>query len=845
MDKMFGLKKPKKGGIKLPAYGGSSATLNRPQSESDFNEINEEIHFSLANYTDEQIQEEFEKMLDDMNLTTDTQKGPLRMIPLAKKKEMLEMHYKGNALKSRSRFDSPGDFIEYLRNPDINHSKAFNCLKSLRVALTSNPLTWVHEFVESEGLLQVLQILARCLREKAKWEAVQLECIRCLKAIANNRVGLKTLFEKEEALTVLAQSLDPHHMNVMVEAARLLACVAIVPNGHDKVLEAVTVVGEMRGVNRFSYIVEGLRKSLETDHFTSAQEHLLFSLMLLTNSIVNQSEDLDFRLHLRNEFMREGLAELLPRLFSIDNKDLKIQLKVFEEFRDEDADEFHGRFHDSVRLDFEDLTECFEILRSLVNETPCENYFLSILQHFLFIRDDNAVRLSYFKLIEECVSQIVLHKNGCDPDFQKKKFDFDVGPLIENLTERSRLEGDVRIEEMSNKLELALTAKQETEARLSQAEKRIQELEAGGATTGSRLPMVPPPAMYTSGPPPPPLPGMGGPPPPPLPGGAIPVMGGPPPPPLPGMGGPPPPPMPGGAPPPFVPPPPPPGGLMGPPPPPGGAFPGPPPPPGIGGPRPPVPGFPAIRPDILPFGMKPKRKWSIDVPLKRTNWKTIAPQKLSEKSFWTKLEEDKLVSPDVIESLTSRFSTKPPAKKAKSDENGEKTSGKKVKELKVLDGKAAQNLLILLNGSLKYMSYEDVKTAILQCNEEVLTETVLQQLIQYMPTPEQLKKLDEYKEQYDTLAEAEQFAVTLFSTKDSENRGTLLHFLVEIVEAKHPESISFHEELGHIDRASRVSPENIQKILKQMDASVKNLDMDLKNARSMQVEGDKFLDVMG
>lgn len=79
----------------------------------------------------------------------------------------------------------------------------------------------------------------------------------------------------------------------------------------------------------------------------------------------------------------------------------------------------------------------------------------------------------------------------------------------------------------------------------------------------------------------------------------------------------------------------------------------------------------------------------------------------------------------------------------------------------MLDGKSAQNLLILLGGSLKYMSYEDIKKAILDCDESVLSDSVLQQLIQYMPSPEQLKKLEEYKEQYDNLAEAEQFSVTV------------------------------------------------------------------------------------
>lgn len=83
--------------------------------------------------------------------------------------------------------------------------------------------------------------------------------------------------------------------------------------------------------------------------------------------------------------------------------------------------------------------------------------------------------------------------------------------------------------------------------------------------------------------------------------------------------------------------------------------------------------------------------------------------------------------------------------------------------LAVLDSKSAQNLSILLGGSLKHMSYEDIKLAILHCDETILTDSVLQQLIQYMPTPEQLKKLEEYKEDYNSLAEAEQFSVAVIT----------------------------------------------------------------------------------
>ena len=40
-------------------------------------------------------------------------------------------------------------------------------------------------------------------------------------------------------------------------------------------------------------------------------------------------------------------------------------------------------------------------------------------------------RPQYYKLIEECVTQIVLHRNGADPDFRHtKRFEIDVEPLL-------------------------------------------------------------------------------------------------------------------------------------------------------------------------------------------------------------------------------------------------------------------------------------------------------------------------------------------------------------------------------------------------------------------------------
>jgi hypothetical protein len=39
-------------------------------------------------------------------------------------------------------------------------------------------------------------------------------------------------------------------------------------------------------------------------------------------------------------------------------------------------------------------------------------------------------RPQYYKLIEECVSQIVLHKNGTDPDFKCRHLQIDIERLV-------------------------------------------------------------------------------------------------------------------------------------------------------------------------------------------------------------------------------------------------------------------------------------------------------------------------------------------------------------------------------------------------------------------------------
>ncbi|KAJ8706293.1 hypothetical protein PYW08_010919 [Mythimna loreyi] len=885
LDTWFG--RPKKGGGQIERGYDTVPRGAEPRAEDEEPSATAEYTSRIDALDDTQLQRRFEEMLADMNLNEE-KKEPLRKYPRDQKKKMLVAYKFVNTQEGRSKFEKPSDYVTYLNQPELSVGKLHGCLENLRISLTNNPLSWIEEF-GTKGIESLLTTLNQCYTNDSRYDRVQYECIRCLSAILNNTVGIRTMFECREALPVLARSLDARKPHCALEAAKVLAAICLIPNGHEKVLEAITMAGESSRKPRLLPIIEGLE--------TKTPESLKTGCMQLINAIITEPEELEFRLHLRSEFMRTGLYDWIDELRAGAEGARQIQMTVFDNHAAADQDEFLAKF-DDVRVDFHDVNECFELVKNLVMDTPAEPYLLSILQHLLFIRDDELIRPAYYKLVEECITQIVLHKNGYDPDFRAtQRFNIDVQPLIDGLIEKSRAEEEKKIEELRSKLEAAIAARQEAEARAAHLEERLKSSATatgpGGVTHGNIAAIAK--AIGSPGgpapPPPPPMPGAGGgpppPPPPPMPGGPR----GPPPPPMPGMGGPPPPPP-----------------MMG--------GPRPPPPPGGFMPRMPVP-------DVLPHGLKPKKKWEVEGPLKRANWKTIVPQKMSEKAFWVTVQEDKLASPDILSGLAQKFSSKPVAKKNE-DAVDKVHTLKKVKDLKVLDSKAAQNLSILLGGSLKHMSYEHIRTCVLRCDTTVLTANVLDLLIQYLPPADQLKKLADLKVNAEELTEAEQFAATvadikrlvprlrslafrehyaeiisevkpdivsgtaaceevkssvkfakilelllllgnymnsgsnnagaygfeisfltkLTATKDLENKQTLLHYLVETIENKFPEVLTFAEEMPHIDRAARVSMENLQKSLKKMENDIKSLEMDLNNSRVQQCPDDLFNETM-
>ncbi|KAM5180967.1 protein diaphanous homolog 3 [Mantella aurantiaca] len=871
--------------IRIPGSRKDRPNLNNIKnytSSADWSTSSENEDFPPKQLSDKEVLALFEKMMEDMNLNED-RKAPLREKDLATKKEMVMQYIstasQAGSLKS-SRQISPQEFIHELKTGSTDE-RLVSYLDSLRVSLTSNPVSWVENFGH-DGLGLLLDILERMVDGKCHEKIekrIQHKVVQCLKAFMNNKHGLERIMGEERSLSLLAKAMDHRQPNMMTDVVKLLSAICIVgeENILEKVLDAITTAAEERGIVRFSPIVGGLQHNFV---------QLQVACMQLINALVTSPDDLDFRLHIRNEFMRCGLKEILPHLKHIRNDALDIQLRVFDEHKEEDMIEFSHRL-DDVRSDIEDASDVFSTLWNSVKNTNSEGSFLSILQHLLIIRNDYFARPQYFKIIEECVSQIVLHRSGIDPDFSyRKRLDVDFSDLLDVCIDRAKTEEfEERFFEMEKKYEEEFTIRQETQSQLQKNEEQINELqaelEAFKSKYGFAVPTgsVPhqrsdsfPPSGVSSSPIPPPALSSGCVPPPPPP---------PPPPPFPPMGV---------------------------------APPGAPPLPGfLGGQKSPL--------KNLPFGLKPKKEFKPEVGMKRLNWQKIKPNEMTENCFWLNVKDEKYEDKELFCQLENAFSCQ---KKVKKNDEIEDTIviKKRIKELKVLEPKIAQNLSIFL-GSYR-LPYEDIKTIVLEIDETQLSESLVQNLIKHMPEQTQLASLAKLKDEYFSLSEPEQFGVVMSSvkkliprlsailfrlqfeeqvnnikpdimavseaceeikksrsfaklleivllignylnagsrngqtfgynlsslcklkdTKSADQKTTLIHFLAELCEQKFPDVLMFVEDIQTVDKASRVPTENLEKTIKHMERQLQQLEKDLETFPPSDDVHDKFVTKM-
>ncbi|KAJ3413863.1 Dishevelled associated activator of morphogenesis 2 [Chytridiales sp. JEL 0842] len=576
----------------------------------------------------EALETMLELLMEDLNLTED-KKQVLRALSNDRKWVMLQQHL-GERYRDSSSRDIQQEIqeVERLRdNPDKE------LLTNLVVSLRSRPIRWISHFIEHGGLTILLENLKLFESENRHDEFEELY-IKCLKSLMNNKIGLSAVLDHDGALNIISLCLRSPSSRTRALVLEIFGAVCLIPGGHRCVLEGMDALQEIAGTrSRFELVVHSLWQSCQGS--SVLDKELQVASMSFINAVIcgGPGVNLEFRMHLRYEFLQLGLMELIDKIGMIENELLQTQIDVWIAGLESDEEQCFSKL-DVESIDMDDPTELFNALHGAMKMSSCLDPFMSILKHVALLPANPFQKMRFMFLYDKIIQQISIQKDSEDPDPGAALMELDVQALVSSeggvgvdlskvreveekyrkqLEKAKRLEREVDGLKQESKSRDELRKNEDTrslQTKIASLQKDNNELSAilqerilnvdGGAELLARLKAYPQPSspmgslenLSGGGPPPPPPPPMtGGPPPPPPPPF---VAGGPPPPPPPPMmGGPPPPP-----PPPFVPggppPPPPPPMMGGPPPPPpppmmGGGPPPPPPPPGMGGGPPPPP----------------------------------------------------------------------------------------------------------------------------------------------------------------------------------------------------------------------------------------------------------------
>lgn len=293
--------------------------------------------------------------------------------------------------------------------------------------------------------------------------------------------------------------------------------------------------------------------------------------------------------------------------------------------------------------------------------------------------------------------------------------------------------------------------------------------------------------------------------------------------------------------------------------------------------------------------------------MKKINWKKVTQHSLSKNCFWANQKDNFINSAEkaVFDELSELFSL--PNKSI-----GETSNKKSDTDLRVLDNKAAQNLLITLRGLFKSSSHKQIKEYILQCDTNNLSTFVIEALIKYLPPPHAMKELQKMMDEGEELPDIEKFVASigdierllprldcikfvlvyddmvenlephlratsaacneiissekfgrilklilrignhmnsgsnigeaigfdltalnkLKDVKTSDNKRTLLNYMVRTIETLYPELLTFRYELYHVEKAARMNVQSIEETVQKLSELSQSLQNELNKSDS-------------
>ncbi|MBN3294161.1 DAAM2 protein, partial [Polypterus senegalus] len=858
------------------------------------------LEFTVPMPPAEELHARFSELVDELDLT-DKNREAMFALPAEKKWQIYCSKKKEQEDPNKLATSWPDYYIDRINSMaamqtlfafDEEEMEMRNkVVEDLKTALRTQPMRFVTRFIELDGLTCLLNFLKSMDYETSE-SRIHTSVIGCIKALMNNTQGRSHVLAHPESINIISQSLRQDNVKTKVAVLEILGAVCLVPGGHKKVLQAMCHYQKYAAERtRFQTLLNELDRS--TGRYRD-EVNLKTAIMSFINAVLNAGageDNLEFRLHLRYEFLMLGIQPVIYKLREHENATLDRHLDFFEMVRNEDDLEMAKHF-DAVHLDTKSATQMFEVVKKRLTHTDCYPHLLSILQHCLQMSYKHShSNLQQWQLLDRILQQLVLQDDkGDDPDVAPLE-NFSVKNIIRMLVnenevkqwrdqaEKFRKEHAELLARLEKKERECETKTQEKEDMMKTLNKMKDKLQKESTELRHAREQVVDLASRIND----------------YAGVSIP----------------------------FPPPPPPPGDLLAPPPPP---PPLPPPPPGappffsVGVPPPPGPPIgsntaPSLRTKCIP---QPSH------PLKSFNWSKLGENKING-TIWTEIDDVRAFKVLDLEDFEKMFSAYQRQQKEMGSMDDLFLPSRKVKELSVIDGRRAQNCVILLS-KLK-LSNEEIKRAILEMDEqEDLAKDMLEQLLKFVPEKSDIDLLEEHKHEIERMARADRFLYEMsridhyqqrlqalfFKKKFTErlaetkpkveailsasrevcrskrlkqilevvlafgnfmNKGqrgnafgfkvsslnkiadtkssidrniTMLHYLIMIFEKSYPDILNIQQDLQSLSEAAKVNLAELEKEVLSVKSGLKALETELEYQQQSRVRdrGDKFVPVV-
>ena len=377
----------------------------------------------------------------------------------------------GHSVDRTSEEGSPEWYVKKVMDNSITQKQ----LQSLSVSLRTQPIGWVKAFVEAQGQIALSMVLAKINRrqgqgpapppgssEKEKDYDREYDIVKCLKALMNNKYGADNALQHTQVITSLAGSLISAKLNTrkLVSEVLTFLCHWGDGAGHRKVLQSLDQLKSHQGENgRFDAWMRLVEVTIDgrgkmgslvgaSDEVRSGGigvENLLMEYavtsLLLVNALIDSPEtDLQLRCHIRAQFISTGIKRLLSKMESFQYEVIDKQI---EQFRTNEAidyedliDRENSSMVDSVEGEVKDLNDPAQIvdaIQSKILNTRANDYFVSLMQHLLLIRDnDGEDRLRMFQLVDAMLSYVAMDRRLPDMDI-KQALNLTVQNMLDKL----------------------------------------------------------------------------------------------------------------------------------------------------------------------------------------------------------------------------------------------------------------------------------------------------------------------------------------------------------------------------------------------------------------------------